>query len=86
MELSPTFVPSPFIFFSRLFHLSPHALHISFTPLGPLRHSGVTLVWQIRQQMTPFGGSLAGRPLNALALTSLIAGSVIVEDVDSRCP
>ena len=34
---------------TSLAHLSPQLLHKSLCPLGPLRHSGVTLVWHLAQ-------------------------------------
>ena len=34
---------------TSLAHLRPQELHKSRCPLGPLRHSGVTLVWQFAQ-------------------------------------
>lgn len=37
-------------------YLSPHALHRSFCPLSPLRHSALSVVPQLAQHEMPLGG------------------------------
>lgn len=45
-------------FFCFRFHRSPQALHSSFWPEGPFRHSGESVVLQLTQYLTPGGGAL----------------------------
>ena len=45
-------------FFCFRFHRNPQALHSSFWPEGPFRHSGESVVLQLTQYLTPGGGAL----------------------------
>lgn len=50
-------------FFARaLEYRSPHALHRSLRPLGPLRHSGLLVLLHAAQRLTPTGGFPPARP------------------------
>ena len=54
----PAFSTAVASFFCFRFHRSPQALHSSFWPEGPFRHSGESVVLQLTQYLTPGGGAL----------------------------
>lgn len=70
--------PSPFIFLTLRLQRRPQLLHRSLIPVGPLRHSGVDVVWQLWQHVIPLGGSLEG--LLRMLFPAVSFESVIEED------
>lgn len=46
----------------NLIHINTYALHNSFLPLGPFRHSGLEVALQLEHFCTPVGLLPAARP------------------------
>lgn len=69
-------------FFCFRFHRSPHALHSSFWPEGPFRHSGESVVLQLTQYLTPGGGALIAFCFSALEAggASIAVATSLYED------